>query len=131
MKKLMLVLCLLMACAYAPSIVLADRNPLTPFTTEVKEGDKVVKVYSASWCSGCRTYKLKTLLSPRVRAKVFGDYKNRFHEVDIDVNRKETEANKITKIPATVMFEMKDGKLVEVKRIEGNLSIDQLLEFLK
>jgi thiol-disulfide isomerase/thioredoxin len=103
---------------------------IKPFSNPVKEGDKVVMTFEADWCAACREMKLKTWVLPRVRAKISKFFKDKFFKIDVDENKDAVKEYKVTKLPTTIMFEIKDGKYVEIKRLEGNVPSYKMLEFL-
>ncbi|MDD5251416.1 MAG: thioredoxin family protein [Patescibacteria group bacterium] len=130
-----LFVCLCLTASVASSMPLTDDDGLdaiwcreTPerrcLERAKNSGRETVAVFGATWCSGCRFYKQRTLGDPQVREQL---RRYQLVYVDTDINRDAVDRYRINSWPST-LFLRSDR---ESGRLKGVHSPDSLLRFLR
>jgi thioredoxin 1 len=98
---------------------------LCPILTSAAENEKVLLIFSATWCKYCKNAQNDMNFNDKTLSDLVKNYK--IIDINIDHDKEITKGYGIKTIPAFVIYE--NGK--EIKRQIGYKNSNQLINFLK
>jgi len=92
-----------------------------------------IGIYTSQYCGPCIKFKSECWNKDEVKNKI----KEQYHVYMVDTNNIKPEFqalynySRVTIVPSFIIYELRDGKLIEVKRKQGYVSKEDLFKFLE
>lgn len=104
---------------------------LVLLASDVVAADRVLVVFSATWCDPCKRFKL-VVNDAEVKSYILSNYDHAYSaDIDKPNSKKFKAAANVRSVPTVAVFDIEGEKVTLRSKIIGALSKQSLLDFLK